>query len=229
MTAKASTRGSIDLAQSNDNNLNTNSIAVTAKFANIGSSYKVTGVRLTGEYSKYFSISKYSYDTEYNPTYYIKMKSDQKGKLKAGQSYKMQLVYTLQATGGETIDVASNTITIKPKQTAPKIKVSNDGQTLYAASNLTRSYTLYAPNNTYGIQDAYGSIDVNKDGKADIVVSKSSTSLNYVYVTVKITDRDAVLATAAGKTYSIPVTVKITGRDGIAKDASVVIKVKVKR
>ena len=73
------------------------------------------------------------------------------------------------------------------------------------------------------------SIDVNKDGEADIVVSKYSTSSNYVYVTVRITDRDAVLATAAGKTYSIPVTVTVIGRDGIAKDSSAVIKVKVKR
>lgn len=229
VTAKASTRGSIDLAQSNDNNLRTNSIAVTAKFANIGSDYTVTGVRLTGEYSKYFYISTYTNNAENKATCHIKIKSDQKGRLKAGQSYKLQLVYTLQATGGETIDVTSNTITIKPKQTAPKIKVVNDGQTLYAASNLTRSYTLYAPNSTYGIQDAYGSIDVNKDGEADIVVSKYSTSSNYVYVTVRITDRDAVLATAAGKTYSIPVTVTVIGRDGIAKDSSAVIKVKVKR
>lgn len=229
VTAKASTRGSIDLAQSNDNNLRTNSIAVTANFANIGSDYTVTGVRLTGEYSKYFYISTYTNNAENKATCHIKIRSDQKGRLKAGQSYNLQLVYTLQATGGETIDVTSNTITIKPKQTAPKIKVVNDGQTLYAASDLTRSYTLYAPNSTYGIQDAYGSIDVNKDGEADIVVSKYSTSSNYVYVTVRITDRDAVLATAAGKTYSIPVTVKVIGRDGIAKDSSAVIKVKVKR
>lgn len=229
VTAKASTKGSIDLAQSYSSNATTNSITATAKFANVGSDYRVTAIRLAGEYSKYFYISTYNSTAENKPTCHIKIKSDQKGKLKAGQSYKLQLVYTLQATGGESIEVTSNTITIKPKQTAPKIKVVNDGQTLYAASDLTRSYTLYAPNNTYGIQDAYGSIDVNKDGKADIVVSKNSTSSNYVYVTVRIADRDAVLATAAGKTYSIPLTVKVIGRDGIAKDSSATIKVKVKR
>ena len=229
VTAKASTKGSIDLAQSYSSNSTTNSIAVTAKFANTGSDYTVTGVRLTGEYSKYFYISTYIIDAENKPTSHIKIRSDQKGKLKAGQSYKLQLVYTVQATGGESIEVTSNTITIKPKQTAPKIKIVKNSQTLYAASDLTRSYTLYAPNSSYGIQDAYGSIDVNKDGQADIVVWKNYTSSNYVYVNVRITDRDAVLASAGGKTYSIPVTVKVIGRDGIAKDSSATIKVKVKR
>lgn len=228
ITVKASTKGSIDLSQSNNNSLGTNRIAVTAKFANVGSDFEVTGARLTGEYSKYFSIRKYV-NTSGNPIYYIKINSSQKGKLKAGQNYKLRVVYTVQMSGGESIEVTSNVLNVKPKQTAPKITVAKNGQTLYVASNLTRTYTISVPNSSYGITDASGSIDVNKDGMADITVTTNSISDQSANLTVQITDQDAVLATANGKTYSIPVTVKVLGRDGIAKDASAVINVKVKR
>ena len=228
ITAKVSTKGSIDLSQSNNNSLGTNRIAVTAKFSNIGSDCVVTGARLTGEYSKYFSIRKYANPSS-NPIYYIKINSSQKGKLKAGQNYKLQVVYTLQATGKESFEVTSNVVNVKPKQTVPKITVAKNNQTLYVASNLSRIYTISVPNSSYGITDACGSIDVNKDGVADITVTTNSISEQSADLKVQITDQDAIPATAGGKTYSIPVAVKVLGRDGIAKDASVVIKAKVKR
>ena len=118
---------------------------------------------------------------------------------------------------------------VKPKQTVPKITVAKNNQTLYVASNLSRIYTISVPNSSYGITDACGSIDVNKDGVADITVTTNSISEQSADLKVQITDQDAIPATAGGKTYSIPVAVKVLGRDGIAKDASVVIKAKVKR
>ena len=51
----------------------------------------------------------------------------------------------------------------------------------------------------------------------------------YCYLNVEIIDRDAVVASAKGKTYTLPVTVKLVGRDGISKDASVSLKATVKR
>lgn len=228
ITAKTSGKGSIDLAQSYADSWTVNSIAVSAKFANIGSGYRVIGARLVGEYSKYFEIGKVD-NSSYNPTYYIKIRSGQKGKLKAGHNYNLQVVYTLRATGGETIKVTGNVLKVKPKQKAPKITVGNNNQTLYAASDMSRSYTIYAPNSYYSITDANGSIDINKDGKADIIVSNVSSSGRTVVLDVYIADRDAVLAAANGKSYSIPISVKVYGRDGISKDASATIKVKVKR
>ena len=75
----------------------------------------------------------------------------------------------------------------------------------------------------YSIESAYGSLDCNKDGRADITVSGADS------LTVRITDKDAVGATVKGKSYSIPVTVRLKGRDGIGKDVKVAIQVKIKK
>ena len=48
-------------------------------------------------------------------------------------------------------------------------------------------------------------------------------------VDVRIVDKNDVIATKNGKTYSISVMVNLKGRDGVAKDTIVMIKVKVKR
>ena len=131
--------------------------------------------------------------------------------------------YTIANEDGDCFQVTSNTFTIKPKQSKAKVTVTNNGQTLYAAAdNVSRSYYLSVPS-YYSINSAYGSVDCNKDGKADITVSGGN------YVTVRISDKDAVLATEKGKAYNIPVTVKLRGRDGITKDLTTTIKVIVKR
>jgi len=221
VTAKISPKGTIDLANGSQysTSLNKNVVYVEPKFSNMVSGYSIQSAKLVGEYSDYF----YFYQRTAND--YIRIQSSAVGKLKAGQTYKLAIEYTIRTTEGENFKVTSNTFNIKPKQSKPKVTIGNNNQTLYAAAdNVSRTYYLYVPS-YYSIESAYGSIDCNKDGKADITVSNSGGS----YTTVRIVDRDAVIATTKGKSYSIPVTVRVTGRDGIAKDASVKIKVKVKR
>ncbi len=196
------------------------------KFSNMADGYSISGYKLVGEYSDYFSLNygNIMYANKYGNHYYIGIKDRTSCKLKAGQTYKLAVEYTIRTNNGEQFTVTSNTFKIKPKQTAPKVTVSNNNQTLYAGAGsvLSRSYQLSVPG-YYTISSVSGSIDCNKDGKADITVSGSST------VTVRIADPDAVGASASGKSYSIPVTVRLQGRDGISKDVKTTIKVKVKR
>lgn len=225
VTAKVSPKGSLDLANGTSYSLRNkkNVVVVDPKFVNAGSGYSIDDFKLVGEYSDYFNINSGwdYYGNNYGYHYYITVKES--GKLKAKQGYKLAVEYTVTPNDGESFTVTSNTFTIKPKQTTPKITVSNNNQTLYAgADNLSRTYYLSVPS-YYSIESVYGSLDCNKDGKADIVVSGGSS------LSVRISDRDAVGASAKGKTYSIPVTLRMVGRDGISVDAKVTIKVKVKR
>lgn len=235
ITAKASGKGKLDLAMA-ATDMKTNSVAVTARFAGTGSGYRVKNAVITGDYNKYFEINTDQYSD--NPVYFIKVSDSQKGRLKAGTNYNLSLIYTLQSSGGDEFTVQSNVLRVKPVQKAPKITVSENNFILYAAADeVTRSCMIYTPyykshnaRDYYVIEDAYGSIDVNKDGMADIEVTMNDRdSGSNAYLTIRITDKYAVTASPKGKQYTIPVTVKVTGRDGISKDASVVIKVKVKR
>jgi hypothetical protein len=224
IAAKVKAKGSIDLTYQY-NSYWKNSVVLTPTFSNLGSGYTVTNATLTGEYSSYFDLSRYSSNSN---IYYVEPAGT--GQLKAGQNYNLQVVYTIQTSGGDTLQVTSNTFKIKPKQTAAKITVLNNNQTLYAgASDLSRSYTLTTSNYYYEITNVRGGLDVNKDGKNDISVSVRSTSNNYAYLTVSLADEDAVLAASKGKSYSIPLTVTLRGRDGVSKDCTVTIKVNVKR
>ena len=162
----------------------------------------------------------YQNTSPYGYHYYISIRSS--GKLKAGQTYKLAVQYTVTTGSGERFTVTSNTFKIKPKQSKAKVKIVNNNQTLYAASEMSRSYSLSVPA-YYTIESASGSLDCNKDGKADIVVSGGRT------LTVRITDQDAVGASVKGKAYSIPVTVRLQGRDGISMDVNIKVKVKIKR
>lgn len=225
VTAKISPKGSLDLANGTSYSLpdKRNVVVIDPKFSNMGSSYSISGYKLTGEYSDYFDLNYgwVKYGKSYGYHYYLTV--EESGKLKAKQAYKLAVEYTVTPQNGDSFTVTSNTFTIKPKQSVPKITVGNNNQTLYAgADNLSRTYYLYLPTG-YSVTSAYGSLDCNKDGKADITVSGGSS------LSVRIADRDAVGASAKGKTYSIPVTVKLTGRDGISVDAKVTIKIKVKR
>ncbi len=256
VTAKASGKGKLDLAISDagcftpegfvdydpDSNeykwLIANSIAVAPKFANLGSGYYVTGAELTGEYRKYFDIYRSS-DSKGNSVQYIKISENGKGKLKAGQNYNLSVIYTLQDDEGNRITVQSNVMKIKPIQKAPKITIIGDNQILYAAApDVEKTTIIRTPyydtdltKDYYMIQSAYGSLDTNKDGKADIVISSGydSEGSSQAELIVRLTDKDAVITAAKGKTYTVPVTVKLVGRDGIAKDAAIKIKVTVKR
>ena len=227
ITAKVSPKGVLELtygASSVPTDKKNYVVLVDPKFSNMASGYSIS-YKLVGEYSSYFSLNRgyIKYANKYDTHYYISIANRTASRLKAGQTYKLAIEYTLEGTDGRSITVTSNTFNIKPKQANAKITVRNNNQTMYAGASLTRSYSLSVPS-YYSVTSASGGIDCNKDGKADITVSGSGTSL-----TVRIVDADAVVASTSGKTYSIPVTVCLQGRDGVSKDASVTVKVKVKR
>lgn len=223
-TVTISTKGKLDLAQSTVTSLYTNSIYLKPTFKNIGTDYQITGTKLVGEYSDYFTLSS---------TYYLEIRSSY-GRLKAGQTYKLNVEYTIRTNSGDEFTVTSaKGFKVKPVQTAPKVTVRNNGQTFYAgATNKGRTYYITVPTG-YSISGSSGSImgslDCNKDGTPDITVEMNNNYSTEAYLTVSIIDEDAVIASAKGKTYSIPITVRVIGRDGVAKDAKATIKVKVKR
>ena len=233
VTVKVSTKGTLDLAKSTQTYTD-NSIALKAKFANLGDGCTIVGAKLKGEYNKYFKLfrpagtsisgEEYTYSPE-NP-YYIKIANY--GKLKANHTYKLSIVYTIRTSSGDEFKVESNVFKVKPKQTAPKVTITNNNQTMYVANELKRYYSISVPTG-YEIENAYGSLDCNKDGKADISVAlyRSTGTDGMVYVT--ILDADAITTGKNGKSYSIPLTVQLTGRDGLSKDAKATIKVKIKR
>lgn len=239
VTARVSPKGTIDLLRVNESYEKKNQVVlVDPKFGNLSDGYEVSAYRLQGEYSQYFELKKgkIAYGGKEAEHYYISPKSKWDHKLKAGQTYKLSIVYTLRLEYAYDFDgsvtVTSNTFSIRPKQSVPAIKVRNNNQTLYAGaeSSQSRLYYLSVPEG-YSVKSITGSIDCNKDGRADIEVSgcyyDSDSGLRYTVA--KITDWHAVPAAANGKSYTIPVTVKFNGRDGVAKDAKFSIKVKIKR
>ena len=223
VTARVSPNGSLDLAYGSNSILSSkkNIVFVDPKFSNMASGYSLESCKLVGEYSDYFDLEQ-GYSKGWH--YYLTVGSYGVGRLKAGQAYKLAIEYTLSTSDGNKFTVTSNTFTVKPKQSQPKVTILDNNQTLYAsAPDMYRYYTLSVPDGC-SIDSATGSLDCNKDGVADIVVSGS-----YDTLCVQITDSDAVGATVSGKSYSIPVTLELRGRDGISKDATVTINVKIKR
>lgn len=230
ITARTKMSRSLDLTKAvDDSRINGNYIRLDTTFQNIGSFYEVKDSELVGEYSEYFNLR------------YNNRRSDQRltianeSELRAGQKYKLAIRFTLRMSNGDIFTVTGAPFTVKPKQTSAKIKVYSNNQTLYAAaSEVSREYELQTPyNSDYRIIKVSGSLDCNKDGKADITVSyqNANNSRYYVFADVRIADRDGVLTVtgAKGKTYTIPVTVQLKGRDGITKDVKTSIKVTVKR
>ena len=239
-TVKVSAKGSVDLLKLDwsgdyyDVSCN-NFITVTPMFKNLDSSYSVSDAKLEGAYENLFRIY-----TRYSDGRLIIVPSSV-GQLKAGKSYQLSVTYTVKdayGEGGETITVTSNTFTIKPKQSVPKVTASAKQLALYACAKgeaKAEKMYLYVPHNYkqgyYAIQNASGSLDVNKDGKADLMVKTLSTSRSsgQAQLAVYVLDADAVKATAKGVSYKIPVTVKCVGRDGVSKDASTTVSVVVKK
>lgn len=239
-TVKVKAKGTIDLLKLNWNgdaydNYSNNSIIVTPTFKNLDSSYNVVNAELEGAYKDLFKISEWFSGGG------VRIVPSSVGELKAGKSYQLSITYTVKdayGDGGETITVTSNTFTIKPKQSVPKVTSSVKQLALYACAkgenNAERMY-LYVPHEYkkgyYAIQNAGGSLDVNKDGRADLMVRTLSTSRSsgQAQIEVYVLDADAVKATAKGVAYKIPVTVRCVGRDGVSKDATTTVSVIVKK
>lgn len=228
-TVKVSAKGALDLTDkvsyaSYEGNANRkNVITVNKTLTNVPSGYVLTSQKLVGEYSEYFVLKsgQINQNNKYMYCDYLTIRDN--GKLKAGQTYKLAIEYTFIDEHGDSFTVTSNTFNVKPKQTAAKVTVANNGQTIYAGSNtLSKIYELSVPYG-YTIESVSGSLDSNKDGRADIVVNGTE------HANVTLSDKDAIVATANGKAYTIPVTVKLSGRDGVSKDTTVSLKVKVCR
>ena len=229
VTAKTKTSGSLDLVNTNTYDYD-NYIGLTPVFSNLGGGYTITDVKLCGEYSDYFSLVK---SGNYGYAY---LRIANYSKLKSGQKYKLSVQYTIHMTDGDTFTVVGANFTVKPKQTAPKVTISDNNQVIYTAEeNASRTYYLYVPGYYYGdryhISSVSGSLDCNKDGIPDITVTPQTTGNSYTNLTVRVADRDGLITStnAKGKTYSIPITVTLQGRDGISKDVKTTIKVTVKR
>lgn len=237
---KVKAKGAIDLLKLNRDgngydNYSNNSVIVTPTFKNLDSSYQVMDAQLEGAYKDMFRISEWLSGGR------LRIVPSSVGQLKAGKSYSLSITYIVRdmyGEGGETITLQSGTFTIKPKQSVPKVTTSVKQLSLYACAKgedkAERMY-LYVPHEYkkgyYAIQNASGSLDVNKDGKADLRVETISTgkSSGSAQIAVYIQDADAVKATAKGVAYKIPVTVRCVGRDGVSKDATVNISVVVKK
>ena len=227
VSASVSAKGSIDLANGTGFDVSTkkNVIWIEPKFTNLATGDEVIGYKLIGDYSHCFILENGDGHD------YIKVNPDKLGSLKANQTYKLAVKYKLCTADGTEYDVISKTFNVKPKQSNPKVTISNNNQTLYvAADELYRYYDISVPD-YYSIESVRGSYDCNKDGKADIMVSADSLdeSGRYCRLKVEIVNSNSVVASTKGKTYTIPVTVKLEGRDGISKDAGVNLKVTVKR
>ena len=229
VSVKITTKGTLDLAK-NITDVYSNGVCLKTQFANLGDGCKITGAKLKGEYSKYFTLTREQYNNEDNTNYignYYYLGIAEQGKLKAGQNYNLAVEYTIRTGTGEEFTVEGK-FKVKPKQTAPKVTVSFTNRTFYVTSLFERYCGVTLPEG-YTIESVYGSIDCNKDGNPDIVAEEAWARKNYATVSVNITDPTAISATTKGKTYSIPVTIKVKGRDGISKDTKITIKIIVKK
>lgn len=240
VTAKVKLSGSLDLSKRPDKPDGTdtvqNYVDVNTTLQNIDGSYSydnsAEGLSLRGEYSNYFSIS---YFTSVPGKYRIRINKKYESKLKAGQRYRLAVRFTLKLENGDTVRVQTPTFTIRPKQSAPKVIVCGNAQTLYAGKdNLVRTCGFELPEGMgYRIKEVSGGLDCNKDGKQDITLSwvKADSTDHYAAAQLKLSDRDGALTVSGmkGKTYKVPATITLQGRDGISKDVKTSIQVTVRR
>lgn len=244
-TVKVKTKGSIDLLKldwyGNDyDSYNSPVVTVTPTFQNLDSSYLVMNAELCGAYKDLFVIKR-RYNNGMLDILPKNVNSYGSSKLKAGKGYVLSVKYTVKDSygeGGETITVMSNTFTIKPKQSVPKVTSSVKQLTLYASAkgpDKGETMYLYVPHDSkkgyYAIESAGGSLDINKDGRTDLYVMTTDTYAQGGRATIKVyvLDADAIKAAAKGTAYKIPVTVRCKGSDGVSKNASITVSVLVKK
>lgn len=237
---RVKTKGNIDLLKLNREGTGyttgvNSGITVTPKFQNFNSSYHVADAELQGAYKDLFRIIMHTDGTQTIVPRDI-------GKLQAGKKYALSVKYTIRDTGemaDETIMITSPSFIVKPRQSAPKVTLSTNRLTLHASAkgeDNAAILNLYVPHDNdkqgyYSIQDASGALDVNKDGKTDLIVKTIDTKVagGQASVKVYVLDADAVRATVRGTAYKIPITVQCVGRDGVSRDASTTVSVIVKK
>lgn len=91
-----------------------NGISVKTDFTNFGDMHKVKGARLVGEYSRYFTLQRSSYDMSIkNPELLIKETNPEM--LKNAKAYKMSVVYTIETGSGVSYEVQSKEFKVRYK------------------------------------------------------------------------------------------------------------------
>jgi len=231
-TVKVSASGGIDLAKYpmiNSWEFYKNAVKLKFSFANVNSNYDVISREIIGDYAKYFEI----WWSNEGQGFYLVPKPGMEGKLKAGFVYDIQFKCTLQMRDGvTTVVTTTKPYKLKLKQSSVGVKVTPNTQIMYLSNEkVTRVYEAKLNNGYYHIDTITGSLDVNKDGKADFVIEsvQKKDGDTAADITIKLVDRDAVSTTLKGKKYSIPIEIMVTGADGISKNIKTKITVTVKK
>ncbi len=231
-TVSVSASGGIDLAKYpmfDSWEFYKNAIKLNYKFSNVNSNYEVVGREVIGDYAKYFEI----WWSDAGQGWYLVPKRGMEGRLKAGFVYNLQFKFTLKMKDGVTTEIiSSKPYKLKLKQSTIGVKVVPKSQIMYLSNEkVTRVYEVTLSSGYYHIDSITGSLDVNKDGKADFVVDKvqKKSGDQAADVTIRLVDRDAVSTTLKGKNYTIPVEIMLTGADGISKNVKTNITVTVKK
>lgn len=231
-SVKVSTSGSIDLAKYPMLDwweFYKNAIKLKYSFSNVNSNYEEIGREVIGDYASYFEI----WWSDAAQGWYLVPKKGMEGKLKAGFVYNIQFKFTLKMKDGVTTEiVSSKSYKLKLKQSSVGIKITPKTQIFYLSNEkVTRVYEATVSNNYYRIDEIKGSLDVNKDGKADFVIEKveRKSENKSADITIKLVDRDAVSTTLKGKNYTIPLEIMVIGADGVKKNISTKITVTVKK
>lgn len=227
-----SASGSIDIARypMYDNwEFYKNAVKLKYSFKNVNSNYEEIGREVIGDYADYFEI----WWSDPGQGFYLKAKRGMEGRLKAGFVYNVQIKFTLKMKDGTTTEIITKKpYKLKLKQSATGVKVTTKPQTMFASNEeVTRVYELRLNGNYYRIEKITGGLDVNKDGKNDIVIDRVSTKDwdTAADITLRIADRDAISATVKGKSYSVPIEIMVMGADGVTKNIRTQIKVTVRK
>ena len=227
-----SASGSIDIARypMYDNwEFYKNAVKLKYSFKNVNSNYEEIGREVIGDYADYFEI----WWSDPGQGFYLKAKRGMEGRLKAGFVYNVQIKFTLKMKDGTTTEIITKKpYKLKLKQSATGVKVSTKPQTMFASNEeVTRVYELRLNGSYYRIEKITGGLDVNKDGKNDIVIDRVSTKDwdTAADITLRIADRDAISATVKGKSYSVPIEIMVMGADGVTKNIRTQIKVTVRK
>ncbi|MDE6912990.1 MAG: Ig-like domain-containing protein, partial [Lachnospiraceae bacterium] len=89
-----------------------NQISIETDFSNLGDMHKVKGARLVGEYGRYFTLQRSSYDMSVtNPE--LILKETHPEMLKRARAYKMAVIYTIETGSGATYEVKSKEFKVR--------------------------------------------------------------------------------------------------------------------